>query len=227
MRLTVAPAATHTSLQETAGCLWRKDVRADARYDLSGEINLPPTQNDPVGVMTGQMQFSSQNGRIYYMNTLMRIFSILNITEIFTGGRSDLGENGYGYSSAFATAQIGGGKLQLNEILLDGNSLKITGQGSIDLRDRTVDIALLAAPLKTVDRLISRLPVIKNVTGGSLITIPLRLQGKLGNINVSAMSPTNVGSGLLNMMGRVLKTPFKMVETPPGTPLTETKQQGP
>jgi hypothetical protein len=227
MRLHVTPTATDAALQETAGCLWQQDVKADARYDLTSEINIPPTRNDPVGFMTGQMQFSSQNGRIHHVNVLMKIFSILNITEIFAGGRSDLGENGYGYSSASATAQIGDGKVQFNEILLDGNSLKITGQGSIDLRDRTVDIVLLAAPLKTVDRLVNKLPVIRTITGGTLITIPLRLEGKLDAINVVPVAPSSVGRGLFNTMGRVLKTPFKMVAASPDAPPRDIGQEGP
>ena len=101
------------------------------------------------------MEFSSKNGRIFYYSVLMKIFSVLNITEVFTGGKSDLAEKGYSYSSAHAAAELGGGKMRFSEILFDGNSLKITGQGSIDLVDQTVDITLLAAPLKTIDRIVN------------------------------------------------------------------------
>ncbi len=227
MRLHITPTAHNVSLQETAACLWHKDANVDANYDLTGEIKLPPTLHDPTGFLTGQMEFSSENGRIHNFDVLMNILSVLNITEIFTGGKSDLGGNGFGYSQAHATAQIGGGKLHLNEILLDGNSLKITGQGSLDLKDTTVDIVLLAAPLKTVDRLINKLPVIRTIIGGSLITIPLRLEGKMEAINVVAISPSDVGSGMINTMGRILKAPFRMVKASTGTPPTETTQKGP
>ena len=83
--------------------------------------------------MSGHMEFSSDNGKIEYSNVLMKIFSVLNVTELFTGGKSDLTEAGYGFTKAYAKAGIGGGKLQFSEILLDGNSLKITGQGVITL----------------------------------------------------------------------------------------------
>jgi hypothetical protein len=108
--------------------------------------------------------------------------------------------------------QIADGKVRFDEILIDGNSLKITGQGSIDLNDATVDIILLAAPLKTVDRIVNNLPIIRYIAGGSLISIPLRVEGKLRDISVVPLPPSAVGKGLLNIMGRTLKAPFKLVE---------------
>ncbi|WP_319404888.1 AsmA-like C-terminal domain-containing protein [uncultured Desulfosarcina sp.] len=238
MSLHITPTATGASLQETANCLWQKPVKAQARYDLTGEINLPPTPENPTRSMSGHMEFSSDNGKIEYSNVLMKIFSVLNITEMFTGGQSDLTEAGYGYAKAYAKADIGEGKLQFSEILLDGNSLKITGQGTIALDTRETDFSLLAAPLKTIDRIVNKIPIVNYIAGGSLISIPLHVTGPLADIKVTPMSPLAVGEGLLNLMGRTLKAPFKLVqsasefaveesskliapstaESPPGTP---------
>jgi hypothetical protein len=212
LRLQITPEASDAALQATIACLRNNPVDMDARYDLTGEIKIPPTRLDYLPLMTGHMEFSSTNGTIQYANVLMKIFSVLNVTEVFAGGASDLTEKGYGYTVARATADIGGGKLVFNEILLDGNSLKITGQGSIDLRDQEVDVTLLAAPLKTVDRLVNKIPIISYITGGSLVSIPLRLDGRLNDIQVTTMPPAAVGKGLLNLMQRTLKAPFKLME---------------
>ena len=103
--------------------------------------------------------------------------------------------------------------MQFSEILLDGNSLKITGQGTIALDTREADIKLLAAPLKTIDRVVNKIPIVNYIAGGSLISIPLRITGPLADIKVSLMSPSAVGEGLLNIMGRTLKAPFKLVQS--------------
>ncbi len=211
--LHITPRATGASLQETANCLWSKPVKAQAKYDLTAEINLPPTPENQARSMSGHMEFSSDNGTIEYSNVLMKVFSVLNVTEIFTGGKSDLTEAGYGYTKAYAKAGIGGGKLQFSEILLDGNALKITGQGVIDLDTRKTDIRLLAAPLKTIDRIVNKIPIINYIAGGSLISIPLHVTGPLTDIKVTPMSPSAVGEGLLNLMGRTLKAPFKLVQS--------------
>ncbi len=207
------PTATGASLQETVNCLWHRQVKAVAQYDLTGEINLPPTRENLVRSMSGHMEFSSDNGRIAYASVLMKIFSVLNITEVFTGGHSDLTEKGYGYTKAYAKAEIKEGKLQFSEILFDGNSLKITGQGVIALDTREADIKLLAAPLKAIDRIVNKIPIVNYIAGGSLISIPLRIRGPLANIKVTPMPPSAVGEGLLNIMGRTLKAPFKLVQS--------------
>ena len=211
--LHVIPTATGASLQETVNCLVQRPIKAQAQYDLAGEINLPPIRENPARSVSGHLEFSSDNGRIDYSSVLMKIFSVLNITEVLTGGQSDLTGKGYGYTKAYATADISGGKVQFSEILLDGNSLKITGQGTIALDTREADIKLLAAPLKTIDRVINKIPIVNYIAGGSLISIPLRITGPLAGIKVSPMSPAAVGEGLLNIMGRTLKAPFKLVQS--------------
>ena len=211
--LRIAPTATDASFQETVNCLWHRQVKAVAQYDLTGDINLPPTRENLIRSMSGHMEFSSDKGRIAYASVLMKIFSVLNITEMFTGGQSDLTEKGFGYTKAYAKAEIKEGKVQFSEILLDGNSLKITGQGTIALDTREADIKLLAAPLKTIDRVVNKIPIVNYIAGGSLISIPLRITGPLADIKVSLMSPSAVGEGLLNIMGRTLKAPFKLVQS--------------
>ena len=225
--LDIAPAAAAASLEETLGCLWQRQIEADVRYDLSGRITLPATRQDPLRHLAGQLELSSQNGSIQYASTLMKIFSVLNVTEVFTGGKSDLAEKGYGYTQASTTIEFNQGKLKFNEILLDGNSLKITGQGSIDLTDRTVDVILLAAPLKTVDRIVNKIPIISYITGGTLISVPLRVTGKVSDPSVVPMSPTAVGKGVLNIMGRILKAPYKLVEASADVPPIDTTHKGP
>ena len=212
LRLHITPRAQAASLQTTARCFWDQTIQTEARYDLTGEIQLPPSALDPLQIISGHLDVSSANGRIAYSNVMMKIFAILNVTEVFTGGASDLTEKGYGYTVARAKMRLGGGKLHFDEILMDGNSLKITGQGSIDLMNQEVDIKLLAAPLKTVDRVVNKIPIINYIAGGSLISIPLRVKGKLDDITVATMPPSDVGKGLLNIMGRTLKAPFKLAE---------------
>jgi hypothetical protein len=225
--LRIAPAATDASLQETVNCLWHRQAKAVAQYDLTGDINLPPTRENLVRSMSGHMEFSSDNGRIAYASVLMKIFSVLNLTEVFTGGRSDLTEKGFGYTKAYAKAEIKEGKVQFSEILLDGNSLKITGQGAIALDTREADIKLLAAPLKTIDRIVNKIPIVNYIAGGSLISIPLRITGPLSNIKVSPMLPSAVGEGLLNIMGRTLKAPFRLVQSDSGFAVEESSREIP
>jgi hypothetical protein len=50
------------------------------------------------------------------------------------------------------------------------------------------------------------------LTGGSLISIPLHVEGPIKDLKVVPMPPAAVGRGILNAMERILKAPSKMVE---------------
>ena len=61
----------------------------------------------------------------------------------------------------------------------------------MDLPARTVDVTLLVAPLNTVDAVVSRLPVIGSVLGGSLVSIPVKVSGNWGDPKVTPLPPRN------------------------------------
>ena len=87
-------------------------------------------------------------------------------------------------------------------MVMEGEAMKITGQGRVDLQSTIADIILLVAPLLRLGR----------VNVGSLILIPLKVEGPIKDLNVVPMSPEAVGRGVLNVMERMLKAPYKMVE---------------
>ncbi len=223
----IFPAANDESIQQTQECLWQTPVEIDASYDLTGVIRLPPTRDNPIPFVSGNLELSSQNGRIVSTNVWTRIASYLRMNRVFDAGNPDSSEKGFLYTTAHVKAQIQGGKALFEEILLDGDALKITGQGNLDLQNATADIILLAAPLKTVDRIVNKIPVIGYIAGGSLISIPIRIRGNLNELKVQPMRPADVGQGVLGIMKRTLKAPFKLVEGSPDVPPQDTTQKGP
>jgi len=227
LAFSITPEARGASLQQTDQCLWQMPIEAEATYDLTGVITLPPTHENPLQFMSGQLDVSSQNGRIMYGNVTTKVTSYLEGTDAFAGEKSEIEKEGLAYETAHIKAEIGDGKLLLDEIIIDGSALKITGQGSLDLQAATADIVLLAAPLKAADSVVSHLPAVNYITGGSLISIPIRIQGPWSDLRVQPMRPADVGQGVLDTMQRILKTPFKVVETSPGAPPTDTTPKVP
>ena len=217
LAFSITPEARGASLQQTDRCLWQIPVEVEATYDLTGVITLPPTREEPIQSLSGQLEFSSKNGRVVYSNVMMEIFSVINMEDLFAGGKSDPAKEGFRYTLAQASAEIGEGKLRIDEILIDGNAMKITGQGSLDLQATTADIILLAAPLKNVDRVIDKLPVISGITGGSLISFPIHIEGKWSDLKAAPAQKSAVGQGLIDIMQRTLKSPFRVVENPAAT----------
>ncbi|GAH11846.1 unnamed protein product, partial [marine sediment metagenome] len=95
---------------------------------------------------------------------------------------------------------------------IDSPSMGIACEGDIDLVKKKVDLTVLVAPFKTVDRIIKHIPLVNNILGGKLISIPFRAIGELADPDVIPLSPTAVGSGLFGILQRTLKLPITIIQ---------------
>ena len=75
-----------------------------------------------------------------------------------------------------------------------------------------MDVTALIAPLKTIDFFIKKIPIVRDILGGSLISIPVGIKGSLENPNVTPIPPSAVGSGLLGIIKRTLQLPVKIIQ---------------
>jgi hypothetical protein len=103
-------------------------------------------------------------------------------------------------------------KMIFKELTLHGPTMEIVGQGEIDLADQKISLKVLVAPLKTVDRITKRIPLVNTIFAGTLVTIPVKVQGDLKDPKVTALSPSAVGAELFAIMKRTLGLPFKVIE---------------
>ena len=80
----------------------------------------------------------------------------------------------------------------MKECTVDGTSMGIACEGSIDLSNKKMDLVILVAPFKTLDRIVKFLPLIGHVLGGKLISIPFQAKGDLKDPNVTPLHPTGI-----------------------------------
>ncbi|MGQ9571168.1 MAG: hypothetical protein ACUVUQ_10100, partial [Thermodesulfovibrionales bacterium] len=144
--------------------------------------------------------------------TVAKIFALLNVTEIFRGNLPDVTQEGFAYKSMSFKGQVKDGKLLLKEGVIDGSSMEIVCEGNIDFIEKKADLNLLVAPLKTVDFILRKIPLVRDITGRSLISIPVKVTGDLGNPDVNYLPLSSVGSGLLGIMERTIKLPVKIIQ---------------
>jgi len=105
------------------------------------------------------------------------------------------------------------GKFILTEGYVDAESLNIVAtEGEINLLDQTLDLTLLVSPLKTVDTIVKHIPIIDKIFQGTLIAIPVKVEGDISNPKVTALSPSAFGSEAMDILKRTLKAPVKIIE---------------
>ena len=209
------PSAQNQELNASVQCLRDKSAKIVGDFNLEGNIKAKGTAETLMQNLNGDLKFYASKGRFQSGKSyriLIKIFSILNVTEIFKGKLSNPETEGFAFNSIHAKADIQNGKLVLNELIIDGTSMNIVCQGYIDVVNNQMDVTALVAPLKAIDFFIKRTPLIKDILGGSLISIPVGIKGRLENPNVTPLPPSKVGAGLLGIIKRTLQLPVKIIQ---------------
>ena len=210
--LDLRPFSKSQELQSAFRCLLDQEMSVKGDFDLKGRIVGQGKSEDLIRSLKGNVELQSRDGHFYYSKGLMRVLEFVNSTEIYRGKLPDPGKEGVDYKLIKIRAAFQNGKLIIEEVTLDGTTLEIAAKGEIDLMNQELNLTVLVAPLKTVDRIVKLTPVVRGILAGTLITIPVRVHGSLKDPKVAALSPSAIGDELLGMMKRTLGLPFKVIE---------------
>jgi len=208
----MVPTAVDQNLAPAVACITGQKETATGTFNLSGELLSKSKPDAVVQSLTGNIAFSAKEGRIYRLGILAKILSILNVTEIYRGEIPDLTGEGFAYRSMTANAKIKGGRLIMKECSIDGASMGIACDGNIDFTEKKMDLTVLVAPFKTIDRLVDIIPLVGHVLGGKLISIPFKAKGDLKDPDVTPLPPMAVGSEVLGILERTLKLPITIIQ---------------
>lgn len=212
IRLDFKPSIKKKGMAETFACLSKESTAIDGTFDFESEIKGEGMGTQLIKSLHGPFKFVAKDGRINRDPLLSRILSLLNVTELFTGKLPDLAKEGFTYNSITVEGNLQDGKIYLEKALLDGSSMNLACHGNIDLLENKLDLKMFAAPFKTVDRIIRILPLIGYVLDDTLISVAMKVTGKLQEPKVEYLPVEEVGSGLLGIMKRTLELPVKVVD---------------
>ena len=189
----------------------------EGQFQTAGTIKTEgKTANELLRNLRGDTEFTVKDGRVYNRGRVgffTNIFSFLKINRLVKGDVPDLKNNDFRYKSLSSKFYLQDGKFILTEGYIDAESLNIVAtEGEYNLLDQTLDLTLLVSPLKTVDSVVNKIPVIGKILRGTLIAIPVKVEGDISNPKVTALSPSAFGSEAINILKRTLKAPVKIIE---------------
>jgi uncharacterized protein YhdP len=199
-------------IESTFRCLLDKEMRVKGNFDLKGRAFAQGKPEDFISSLKGDVELQAKHGHLYYSVGLMRILEFINFTEIYRGRLPRLGKEGIEYNLIKIRGSFQNSKLIMEEVTLDGKNLEMVAKGEIDLMSQELNFVALVAPLKTVDRVIKLIPLVGEILGGTLLSIPVRVHGSLKDPKVTGISSSAIGFELLGMMKRTLGLPFKVIE---------------
>ena len=217
--LEIIPSSQPEEIQYISGCLLGKQAseRMEGKYQVTGAVNTEgKTADELLRKLKGDLEITVRDGRIYNFGkagTLTNVFSFLKINRLVKGDVPDLKSNDFHFQSGSVKFYIQDGKFILTEGYLDAESLNIVAtEGEYNLLDQTLDVTLLVSPLKTVDSVVNKIPVIGKIFQGVLIAVPVKVKGDVSNPKVTALSPSAIGSSAMDILKRTLKAPVKIID---------------
>ena len=212
-RFDFQPEARGENLETAIACLRKGTTLMDGRFNLTGDIALLAGKETPaVDLLHGSATLSAEDGRIYRAVLLAKIFSILNITEIFSGRLPDLETSGFPYKTARFEGKFENGFFLVEKGVIDSQSMKLFFEGKLDLVHQTHQLTIVVAPFRTVDRIIAKVPLLKEVLSKGAVAYPVKVTGPWENPDVSLLSPTAVGSEVWGIVKRTLSLPATLLK---------------
>ncbi|HEU5284131.1 MAG TPA: AsmA-like C-terminal domain-containing protein [Burkholderiales bacterium] len=200
-------------LEESVACLTERRVAATGGFDMDVRFSAEGPPELLLDRLQGDFQFNARDGHILAFNTLNRAFAVVNVTEVARGRLPDLSRQGMAFKSAQAKGRFDGRRLLLEDAVLDADSVTVAAQGQVDLAARTMDLYLLVAPLKTVDAVVRRVPILGRVLGGTLVAVPVHVSGTLTDPVAAPLAPQAVAARLLGILGNTLRLPVDLLDT--------------
>jgi hypothetical protein len=211
LSFTFTPEVKKEALGPTIDCLTNKEIKITGDYELSSNIRAQGTGKEILSSLEGRVDFKAHDGKIYHYPILQKILSVLSVLEVFRARTPTLGGSGFPYHSIAVRGDIHKGKFTVERAYIGGQSLDIIAEGEIDLVKQKMDLVVLVAPFSTINWVIRHTPIIGKIMGGTLISIPVRVSGDLANPDVVFLSPTAVGTRILDIMENIIKLPVDII----------------
>jgi hypothetical protein len=208
----IVPVVEGMALDSVVSCLTAEKSKITGNFNLSGALQANARREDLTKALKGRVTFVAEDGSILQSRFFARLLSLLNLTEIYRGQLPDLRSQGLDYKRSVAAIEIKDGTVFVNDWSIDGPTYWMGSRGEIDIASQKIDFTILVSPFKTIDRIINSIPGVRWILGGRLVAIPMKATGDLEDPSVTALSPSAVGSSILDMIQRTLTLPIEIIQ---------------
>lgn len=161
----------------------------------------------------GVITLAVERGTLKRFNTLSKVISIINVSQLLRFSLPDMAKDGMPFNRITASIGITNGVMTTRDFFIDSNVMHVTTVGSIDLVKETLDMQIGVQPLQTVDKVISRIPVVGWILSGgdgSLITTYFDAKGSWDDPQVTAVPVQTLATGTFDIFRRIFELPVRL-----------------
>jgi uncharacterized protein YhdP len=161
----------------------------------------------------GSVKFTIEDGSLRRFATLSKIFSLLNVSQLLKLQLPDMVSGGMPFNAITGSIAIRDGIVSSNDLFVDSDAMNISAVGKLDMVKEELDATIGVQPLQTVDRVVSRIPIVGWILTGkdrTLITAYFEAKGKVDDPKVSAIPVKSMAKGVFDIFKRVFELPGKL-----------------
>lgn len=162
---------------------------------------------------SGTLSLKIERGVLRRFSSLAKVFSLLNVSQLLTFQLPDMVREGMPFNQITTTVGLKDGILSTRDFFIESNAIHLSMVGKINIIKEDLDLLIGVQPLQTVDKVISRIPVVGWIlTGGdgSLITTYFEAKGSWADPQVTAIPVKTIASGTLDIFRRVFELPVRL-----------------
>ncbi len=170
--------------------------------------------------LNGSLRFEIEKGMIERWKILSRIFSIMNVSQLFMGRLPDLKTKGLPYHNMMATIQIKDGIASTEDFLVDSDAVRITLFGKVDLGKDFIDARIGVHPLVTIDKILSNVPIAGYILTGKdkgFFSFFYDVKGNLDDPKIEAIPLKSIQEPSWGIIKRLLETPLRPFQKDPSS----------
>ena len=161
----------------------------------------------------GALKFKVEHGNIRKFSTLSKVFSILNFSQLLKFQLPDMVSGGMPFNKITGDFAVRDGIASTQNLMLDSDAINLSTVGKFDLARDELDLTIGVQPLQTVDKVVSRIPIVGWILTGkdrSLITTYFEAKGPIEDPRVTAVPVKSLTKGVLNIFKRVFELPSRL-----------------
>jgi len=217
VRFEVSPRLANMDVRELIRTFFSKG--SDERVLLTGKVHFPKAELRGEGVdfqkikesLEGHLSLKMEKGAIERADILAKIFSLLNVSQLFQGRLPDLKTRGLPYQRIAANMSVEKGVASTDDLLVDSDAMRITAIGKVDVGKNVIDAKIGIHPLVTLDTVLSHVPIAGYILTGkdkAFVSYLYEVKGSLDDPKIEAVPLKAFGEGVFGIIKRLLETPL-------------------
>ena len=208
-RIVAVPAASFLRTMDIS------PQKISGSVSIKGRLRASGTKKEDLSkTLTGKMAVEIERGVLKQFAVLSKIFSLLNVSQLFKLQLPDMASDGMPFRNIKASLDIKDGVIASEDCFVRSDAMNMIVVGKIDIIRKTMDVTIGLQPLQTIDKVVSRVPILGWVLTDEdkrLITVLFEAKGGWEEPAVRSLAAQEMAKGVFHIFMRALQLPVKLI----------------